>query len=319
MLNKTKFYFMSVGLRLARKLNASSSSRTSVVKHHDDEKDEDDRLMQHPELLSETIDSPCRGVFLSSARAAADINKLHELGITLIVTAARSLIRNWQDRVDDYYDHDNNERISGNTHCKNETIENSALVLDVTAETKETRCLEFFEIALARYQLHRQKKVGKNQLGTTNEVEEVASATAAASTTMQERYSKNPISIFRIGIALDDNANQNIKPVIRPFAWFLNQILSATRTTTETNDNKVLVHCVQGVSRSVALVAGYMMFATCHQSGAAAPRPLQDVAAEIAAVRPIAAVNPCFGAQLFSLWMHSSSSSVKNEKTCNAS
>lgn len=231
------------------KLVSALLSKKNKPDKDNDQDDAEALLLKDEEAgmakLDESIDNPCHGVFLSSARGARNIVRMSSdqqqqqpqptSAVSLIITAARSLCP------------------------KQPSEEEKSLTLDVHSETTtEEDCDAFFERILP---------------GLTVE---------------------SP-SVKRIYIALDDNATQNIKPVILPFAKFLKKYLSVDRSG---GGGGVLVHCVLGKSRSVALVAGYLMFASCTTN----VMMLADAMDIIRKARPVADVNPCFGAQLFALW-----------------
>jgi hypothetical protein len=140
--------------------------------------------------------------------------------------------------------------------------EERSLILDVLPETTEKDCEDFFERIFPLLFL---RDDGDSK--------------------------KNNIKKKRIYIALDDNASQNLKSIIFPFTRFVEKYSKAEK------GGGILVHCVLGRSRSVALVAGCLMF------GSNPPRMLVDVLDEIRKARPVAEVNPVFGAQMFSIWV----------------
>jgi predicted protein tyrosine phosphatase len=116
-----------------------------------------------------------------------------------------------------------------------------------------------------------------------------------------ERCNNNKV-LSRIYIALDDNPSQDIRPVILPFAKFLAQYLKLTAAT----NSSILCHCVLGKSRSVALIAGYLMFGA--EDGKLLM--LADALDMIRKTRNKAEVNPVFGAAMFALW----AKAVKKER-----
>ena len=242
----------------------------------DNEDDDDVALLANMERLDDAVGSPAPGVLVSGARAAADAARLRRLRVALVVVAARSLCAQCDD---------------------------PSLLLDVTPTTTREECAAFFDSAYRRC--------------ASRWVSGAGEPWAAP---------------MRLYIGLDDNGKQDLKPVAVVFARFLAQVLrldafdqrglggggvggdaaadgAPTRGAAAAN---VLVHCVQGKSRSVALVAAFLMFGggTAEQQAAAGStqeqqRPLMmlhDALDIIRATRPIAQVNPCFGAQLFSLY-----------------
>ena len=214
--------------------------------------------------LDNSLDSPCDRVFISSAR-----------GCQTVLSSSSSSSSSTNSN--------NNNKFSliitaAKSLCpKNPTLEEQEMTLQVvnddscstSSTTTEEDCDKFFERMIEKFEAEKEEKTGK---------------------------------VSRIYIALDDNASQNLKPVILPFAKFLKKYLSVFVDDDEKNQKKncVLVHCVLGRSRSVALVASYMMFVNF--SSSSPPRLLCDVMDDIRKVRSIAEVNPVFGAQLFAIW-----------------
>lgn len=159
---------------------------------------------------------------------------------------------------------------------KQPTVDEKEMTLDVIQETTEEDCQSFFNRGLSKISAEREAEETSNK-------------------------------ITRLYIALDDNASQNLKPVLLPFANFLKSYLAITAAS----NSNVLVHCVLGRSRSVALVAGYMMFSRDDQQR---NRMLADVMDEIRKVRAIAEVNPVFGAQIFAIWRREMLKAQKKEE-----
>jgi protein-tyrosine phosphatase len=91
-----------------------------------------------------------------------------------------------------------------------------------------------------------------------------------------------------VWLKLEDNPRQNLAPYFVPIA--------ATIAAAVARESKVLVHCLLGVSRSVSLVAAYMLL---YPLGP--PVTLKAVLDSIRTVRPSAEPQPTFGLQLFKL------------------